>query len=94
MEPKQLFWLSTKPAVSELILKLDFSILLSKCVLEPSQEITYLGFVINSAMMVFLSQQKKKNLQYFSTQAVSEQIGKIISSLLGVDLVRLHYRVL
>ena len=52
--------------------------------------------------MVFLSQQKKENLQFLCSQAISEHtfsirfvaqvIWKMISSLPGVELGRLHYR--
>jgi hypothetical protein len=87
----------------ELFLRLGFHIHPDKCVLIPTQEITFLGFVINSlSLTVALSQQKKLKLKSLCLQALSGQvftirfiahvIGKIVSSLPGVEFGKLHYR--
>lgn len=87
----------------ELFLKLGFHIHPEKCVLIPIQEITFLGFVIDSvSMTVTLSPQKKEKLKSLCLQALSGQvftirfiahiIGKIVSSLPGVQFGKLHYR--
>lgn len=87
----------------DLFLRLGFFIHPDKCVLTPTQEITFLGFVLNSkSMIVQLSDKKKEKLKLLCTQAlggdifsirfIAHVIGKIISSLPGADFGKLHYR--
>ena len=85
----------------DLFLRLGFFIHPEKCILTP-QEITFLGFILNSTtMMVYLSDKKKEKLKFICTQAldgdilsvrfVALVIGKIVSSLPGSEFGKLHY---
>lgn len=69
----------------------------------PTQEITFLGFILNTkSMTVKLSDKKKEKLKSLCMQALDEDIfsicfiaqvtGKIISSLPGVEFGKLPYR--
>ena len=52
----------------DLFLGLGFSIHPEKCILTPTQEITFLGFILNSTtMMVYLSDEKKEKLKFLCT---------------------------
>ena len=74
-----------------------------KSALNPSQSLTFLGFVLNSvSMTVTLTQEKKEQLKSLCTEALSQEIfpirfvakviGKIVSALPGAGFGRLHYR--
>lgn len=87
----------------KLFLDLGFTIHPEKSVTTPSQELTFLGFILNSQnMTVTMSQDKKGKLRDLCIEAlkggpltirfVARVIGKIISSLPGVQYGKLHYR--
>ena len=87
----------------DLFLRLGFFIHQEKCILTPTQEITFLGFIFNSTnMMVYSSHKKKKKLKFLCTQAldgdilsirfVARVIGKTASSLPGSEFGKLHYQ--
>ena len=87
----------------DLFLRLGFFIHPEKCILTPTQEITFLGFILNSTtMMAYLSDKKKEKLKFLCTQAldgdilsirfVARVIGKIVSSLPGSEFGKLHYQ--
>ena len=74
-----------------------------KSQLEPTQEITYLGFVINSKeMTVTLTEERKQKVvqtridllrqKRSKVRSVASCIGLLVSSLPGVPLGQLHYR--
>ena len=86
-----------------LFLKLGFTLHPEKSVLVPSQSLIFLGFRLDSAAMtVSLTQEKKAKLKLLCLKAfgkgnlvirfVAQVIGKIVSSLPGVEFGRLHYR--
>ena len=88
---------------ADIFLQLGFLIHPEKCFLTPTQEITFLGFILNTrSMMVYLSDKKKERLKFLCTQAldgdifsirfVARVIGKIVSSLPGSEFGKLHYR--
>ena len=92
-------------SIAELFDRLGFAVHPDKSVLIPTQEITILGFVINSRKMsVKLTPQKEKNLkrlvnQLFSMKTLSirflaEVIGTIVSVFPAVKYVPLYYRAL
>ena len=94
---------SNVKATVDLFMKLGFTLHPEKSVLVPTQELTCLGFIINShTMTVKLSVKKKDKLKALCLQALeSEQliirfiatiIGKIVSSLPAVQFGKLHYR--
>ena len=73
----------------DLFLRLGFFIHPEKCILTPTQEITFLAFILNSTtMMVYLSDKKKEKLKFLCTQVT----GKIVSSLPGSEFGKLYYR--
>ena len=86
-----------------LFLKLGFTLHPEKSVLVPSQSLIFLGFWLDSVTMtVSLTQEKKATLKLLCLKAlekrnliirfVAQVIGKIVSSLPGVEFGRLHYR--
>ena len=86
--------------------ELGFVIHPDKSVFTPSQEIEYLGFVIDSRdMTVTLTQAKKqtiailcdevlKNHQHITIRTLAKLLGKFSSSFIAVPLGKLHYRAL
>ena len=86
-----------------LFLKLGFTLHPEKSVLVPSQSLIFLGFRLDPvAMTVSLTQEKKAKLKLLCVEAlgkgnlvirfVAQIIGKIVSSLPGVEFGRLYYR--
>ena len=93
--------------VIELLRSLGFTIHPDKTLFEPSQEIEFLGFIINSVTMtVRLTTIKKAELQEFcswvlsladtpkaiSIRDIAKLLGKITSTFIGVPEGKLHYR--
>lgn len=93
--------------VIELLQSLGFTIHADKTVFNPSQEIEFLGFVINSiTMTVCLTLEKKLMIKDFCDQMlmivdlpravsirdIAKLLGKFSSSFLGVPEGKLHYR--
>ena len=87
----------------KLFLDLGFTVHQEKSVLRPTQELTFLGFILNSkTMTVTMSQEKKEKLRALCLEAlhtepltirfVARVIGKIVSSLPGVKFGKLQYR--
>jgi len=87
----------------KVFLSLGFTVNSEKSALVPTQELTFLGFLLNSHLMtVTMSQEKKEKLKSLCLEALNNEphtirfvarvIGKIVSSLPGVDFGRLHYR--
>lgn len=83
--------------------QLGFIVHANKSILKPTQEITYLGFVINSKeMSVKLTDKRKDSLLNFCTEIASKRFNKIrdvarliglmVSSFPAVPLGPLHYR--
>ena len=59
----------------DLFLRLGFFIHPEKCIMIPTREITFLGFILNSTtMMVYLSDKKKEKLKFLCTQALDGDI--------------------
>ena len=92
-------------ATISLLRSLGFCINLKKSALTPSNEIKFLGFVINSTTMkVYLPNDKKLKIKeaclellssvICSIQQLASFIGLIVSSFNGVDYGALHYRCL
>ena len=92
-------------SIAELFDRLGFVVHPDKSVLIPTQEITILGFVINSRKMsVKLTPQKEKNLktlvnQLFSMKNLSirllaKVIGTIVTVFPAVKYAPLYYRAL
>ena len=89
----------------DLFLKLGFVIHPTKSVLVPTQELEFLGFILNSVSMTIrlppvkaaIVQQACENLPNKDNptiRAVGSVIGLIVSSLPGVQFGELHYRYL
>ena len=87
----------------KLFLSLGFTLHQDKCVLTPTKELTFLGFMLNTSFMTLkLSLRKKEELrslclqvlngEVFTIRFIAHVIGKIVSSLPGVEFGRLHYR--
>ena len=92
-------------ATVKLMSELGFVVHPSKSIVEPSQEIVFLGFVINSVFMtVCLTREKVKAIQIscinLKNQAnclirdLARVIGLIVSSFPGVEYGKLHYQIL
>ena len=59
----------------DLFLRLGFFIHPEKCIMTPTREITFLGFILKSTtMMVYLSDKKKEKLKFLCTQALDGDI--------------------
>lgn len=82
---------------------LGFSIHPDKSVLNPTQEIVFLGFIIDSVkMQVRLTQEKKTELKQLcrdllaqerpSIRTVATVLGKMVVTFPGVQYGKLHYR--
>ena len=90
-------------SIAELFDRLGFVVRPDKSVLTPTQEITILGFVINSRKMsVKLTPQKEKSLKILVNQLFSMKtplikflakvIGTIVSVFPAVKYIPLYYR--
>ena len=91
--------------IVSLLSSLGFTINPDKCVLQPSQKIEYLGFIINTVdMTVTLTPEKIRALidyckwaldvDSMSIRCLAKLLGKITSSFNGVQYGPLHFRVL
>ena len=87
----------------ELLLSLGFTINQKKSVKQPSQQLTMLGFILDSRNMnVRLTEQKAERIKELcqnmrarkntTIQKLAELIGKLCSSFPGVELGPLYYR--
>ena len=76
-----------------------------KSVFEPTQTLTYLGFVLDSVrMIVYMTREKSTRLkeaciallqkQNLFIQELSEVAGQMVASFPGVEFAQLHYRLL
>jgi len=92
-------------AATNLFDNLGVTISVKKSVLEPVQEIEYLGFVLNSkTMTVKLTQDKKNKIERlarklvkkdkFRIQELAEFIGNVVAAEQGVWSAPLHYKTL
>jgi hypothetical protein len=90
---------------AKILTDLGFIIHPKKSVFKPTQEISYLGFVINSSnMTVSLTQDKRNNIkdQCLSLarkvrptiRNIAEVVGKMVASFPAVQYGQLHYRAL
>lgn len=93
---------TVKEAV-RLFIRLGFYVHPVKSEIDPSQSLTFLGFILNSlSMTVMLTQEKRDRIRslcsevlngdLFPIRYVAKVIGKIVSSFPGVEFGRLHYR--
>ena len=88
-----------------LLQKLGFTIHVDKSVLQPTQTLTFLGFVINSqAMTLTLTEEKKDKIKKLATKIISNTgldirtlakfLGNLVASFEAVPHGPLHYRFL
>ena len=92
-------------ATMDLSLKCGFIVHPDKSVFEPSQQLTYLGFVLDSRRMtVSLGKDKADKLQEpcqsvldknsLSIRDVAELVGRMVGSFPGIEFGHLYYRIL
>ena len=85
------------------IRKLGFTVHVDKSIFEPSQRITFLGFILDSSQMtITLSLEKQESIKKLCLEIISSPeitirklacvIGKIVSSFPAVKYGKLHYR--
>lgn len=90
-------------ATTSLVSSLGFFIHPIKSVLVPTQILTFLGFIINSMLMIVtLTKSKLRNTlkecskvyksKYITIRELARLVGILVSSFPGVELGKLHYR--